>query len=287
MRAKSTATAGSADTSANIALAIGYLEGVPTYRFSPISSLADVATLRTERLASLAALPELFVEAQVRRSAVYTIEQEGVVGYLAALEGTLTEMWLRPAHDERAGTVLAEAAKALGLARAWACTFDPLAMAACRSVPRTHRVLGYSFRTFDPAALPDPDPLPAARVAREGDLARIEAANHPEVFADAQEIAQWVGAGQVTLFEVRDDLAGFGLWTPAGPETPACDIGVRVCPPFQRQGMGSWIVQRMAASVRRKGLLPTAGCGADNPVSKRMLERAGFVADHRLLEFAV
>ena len=41
----------------------------------------------------------------------------------------------------------------------------------------------------------------------------------------------------------------------------------------------------MAARAEAEGLVPTAGCAVDNPVSRRTLERAGFVADHRLLQF--
>jgi hypothetical protein len=41
----------------------------------------------------------------------------------------------------------------------------------------------------------------------------------------------------------------------------------------------------MTRRAEEQGLIPTAGCSADNQVSRRTLERAGFVADHRLLQF--
>ena len=62
-------------------------------------------------------------------------------------------------------------------------------------------------------------------------------------------------------------------------------VSIRWCPAHQRRGLGTWIVQRMAARARALGLVPTAGCGIENAVSRRTLERAGFVADHRLLQF--
>jgi hypothetical protein len=43
----------------------------------------------------------------------------------------------------------------------------------------------------------------------------------------------------------------------------------------------------MALRARELGLVPTAGCGVGNAVSRRTLERAGFVADHRLVRFAL
>lgn len=254
-------------------------------RFRRLSSLADVAPLRAQWLASLTALPELFVEANVRNSVVFAIERNEVVGYVTVLDGTLTEWFLAPEHRAYADDVLRRAIGALGLRKAWATTFDPLALAVCRSVSRAHTVLGYSFREQVPVALPTPDPLPTERIATKADVALVRAANHPDVFDDLDDIPRWVDNGWVRLFEFPDDVAGFGLATPTGPETVACDIGIRVCTPYQRRGLGAWIAQRMAQHAQRQGLVATAGCDADNAVSRRTLERAGFVADHRLLEF--
>ena len=265
--------------------AFGYHAPVTEYRFRPLASLTDVAPLRAARLESLAALPDLFVEARVRRSAVHAIEKDGLVGYVTALDGTLTELFLVPEHRTHADTALDDAIGSLGLDRAWASTFDPLALAACTSASRSYEVLGCQFRTLEPAAIPTPDPQPSERLATLGDVDRVGEANHPEVFDDPGDIAVWVGNGWVTLFERPGGLAGFGLCTPTGPETPACDVGVRVCSPYQRRGLGAWIVQRMAARAKSQGLVPTAGCAIDNAVSRRTLERAGFVADHRLLQF--
>lgn len=255
------------------------------YRFTSLTSLADMAPLRAARFESLTALPELYVELSVRRSAVYAIEKEGVVGYVTALDSTLTELFLIPEHRTRADAILDAAIEALDLKHAWACTFDPLALVACTSASRPYKVLGLSFRTLNPVALPTPEPVPEERLATPADVDRVRAANHPEVFDDPADIPAWLENGWVTLFELSGEVAGFGLCTPAGPDTLACDIGIRVCPPHQRRGLGAWIVQRMAARAQGLGLVPTAGCAIENLVSRRTLERAGFVADHRLLQF--
>ncbi len=260
------------------------------YRFRRLTSLADVAPLRAARVASLTALPELFVELNVRQSDVYGIEldgteSDGVIGYLTAREKTLTELYVVPEYEAHASAILTSAAASLGLTKAWACTFDPLGLAACSSGSRPFTTLGLSFRALHEVALPVPAPLPSERLASATDVERVTEANHPEVFDDPADIALWVANGWVTLFEFPVDIVGFGLCTPAGPETLACDVGIRVCEPYQRRGLGAWIVQRMAARARDQGLVPTAGCDVGNEASRRTLERAGFVADHRLLEF--
>lgn len=256
-----------------------------SYRFTALTSLADVADLRTARLASLTALPELFVELNVQRSTVYAIEQEGRAGYLAARDGVLTELFVIPAHRDHMDAVLADAVAQLGITHAWAATFDPVVHAACTRLARSSEALGFSFRTLNDVALPTPEPLPSERVATPDDIALITTVNHPEVFDDPADIEPWVANGWVTLFEQPEGLVGFGLCSPAGAHTPACDIGIRVCEAFQRRGLGAWIVQRMAARARSQGLVPTAGCAIENTISRRTLERAGYVADHHLVSF--
>ena len=235
----------------------------------------------------LTELPDIFLELHVRRSAVHAIECDGVVGYLTALDDTLNELFLVPEHRSHADSVLAQAIESLGLAYAWASTFDPIALAACTSSPRAYQVLGCQFRTWHPAVLPALDPVPTERLATLEDVDLVGAANHPEIFDDPKDIPIWLGNGWVTLFEVPDRLTGFGLCTPVGPHTTACDVGIRVCEPYQRRGLGAWIVQRMVARAENQGLVATAGCAIDNVASRRTLERAGFVADHRLLQFTL
>ncbi len=258
---------------------------MPTYEFILANALADLAPLRAAQRETLIALPEFFVEMHVRRSALHSIEQEGTVGYIAVLDGTLNELYLVPEHREQVDAILSQAIKSLELKHAWAATFDPRLFEACTAAARSHAVLGLSFRTLNAVALPTPDPLPSMRLATQADAAVVHEANHPEVFDDPAEIDVWIDNGWLTLFEVPDGLAGFGLCTPTGPNTPAADIGIRVCPSYQRRGLGAWIVQRMAALAQSQGLVPTAGCGTNNPSSRRTLERAGFVADHRLVQF--
>ncbi len=256
-----------------------------TADFRSLATLADVAELRAGRMASLTALPELFAELTVRHSALYAVDRPHVVGYLAVHEGTATEFWIRPEEQDAAKAILHEAAAALGLQRAWASTYDPLAWNVCNSVGKGSEALGFSFRTYEPAVLPALEPLPAERIARPADEPRLRAANHPQIFEDPAEIPVWIANGWVTLFEDGDEVVGFGLATPTGAGTEGCDVGVRVCEPFQRRGLGAWIVQRMAARAHDWGLVPTAGCETANEASRRTLERAGFTADHRLVQF--
>ena len=259
------------------------------YRFPELPSPAHVAEARAARVKTLTAEPGLFVEQAVGRSKLHAIESKSgeVVGYLAVLESTIIEFFLTPTHRTHADGVLEQAAAAIDLKHVWASTFDPLALAACVTQPRTYDVLGFHFRGFEMASLPAPDPRPTGRLATDRDVELVREANHPDVFDVPSEIPVWIDQGWVTLFELPEGLAGFGLCSPVGSHTRAADVGIRVCDAYQRRGLGPWIVQRMVARAREQGLVPIGGCAIDNVASRRTLERAGFVADHRLLQFAL
>ena len=258
-----------------------------TYRFAALPSRVTFRNMRVARVETLTAEPGLFVEQAVGRSTFHTIESEGIVGYLAVFGGTVTEFFLEPGHRTYADAVLEQATAALELKLAWASTFDPLALAACVTRPRPYEVLGFHFRGFEMASLPTPDPLPSGRVATRQDVELVHEANHPDVFDVPSEIPAWIENGWVTLFELPEGLAGFGLCSPVAPHARGADVGIRVCDAYQRRGLGPWIAQRMAARAHEQGLVPTGGCAIDNVASRRTLERAGFVADHRLLQFAL
>lgn len=246
-------------------------------------SLTEIAPLRVARAASLRALPELYIEMAVEQSRLFALGPGLEEGYIAVHDRTLVEVHLAEPDVGHAQAVVRAAVADLGVRTAWAATFDPLAIDTHRALGGEARLLGFSFRTWAPAELPEPDVV--ERQATTTDVERIGAINHPDVFDKPADIPVWVERGWVTLFEAGAALAGFGLCTPTGGSTPACDVGVCVAPDYRRRGLGAWIIQRMAARAHAQGLVPTAGCAADNTASRRTLERAGFLADHELYAF--
>ncbi len=256
------------------------------FSFRPLDSLNEVESQRAAWHESLTELPELFVEMAVRRSSAWVMTDSDVqIGYFTAEDQTLTQLYLTESHRTHSDVVLDQISAKFGLKQAWVSTFDPLVLVACTSKARRYSVMGCHFRRQRDISLAPPSLTPAERIATSSDIARIAAINDPEVFDDPDDIPIWVESGFVTLFEADADLVGFGLCTPTGPLTRGADIGGLVSPPYQRQGLGVWIARRMAARCRAQGLIPTGGCAMDNLASRRTLERAGFVADHRLLVF--
>ena len=58
---------------------------------------------------------------------------------------------------------------------------------------------------------------------------------------------------------------------------PYGDIYMEVTEPFQRRGLGSYLVQELKRRCYELGAIPCARCNPQNTASRRTLQRAGFV----------
>ena len=133
---------------------------MPPYAFPPVPALDDVAAARAAHLASMTALPELYVDMHVRRAAIHAIEAPERIGYLAFLDDALVAFFVEPDAGQDATAILQAACTTLGAQSVWAPTYDPVVSAACEACLAEPILVGYSFRTYVPATLPTPAPEP-------------------------------------------------------------------------------------------------------------------------------
>ena len=68
---------------------------------------------------------------------------------------------------------------------------------------------------------------------------------------------------------------------------PYGDIYMETRDAFRRRGLGSFLVQELKRVCYEGGHVPAARCGADNKVSRRTLQRAGFTPCGHLLKGVV
>jgi GNAT superfamily N-acetyltransferase len=58
---------------------------------------------------------------------------------------------------------------------------------------------------------------------------------------------------------------------------PYGDVYMAIAEPFRGRGLGAYLVQELKRICRQGGHVPAARCGVSNEVSRRTLQRAGFV----------
>ena len=100
-------------------------------------------------------------------------------------------------------------------------------------------------------------------------------------FSGAEEITDYVDVDGLFICESAEAIIGCGIARPV--ISGRHDVGMLVSPKYRRKDIGTHIVSFLMDHYLRRGSRPICGCGIENEASRRTLENAGFVSDHRVL----
>lgn len=255
----------------------------------PLSSLH---ALRQEYLDALPAAQELMIELLVQSGEAYLVEAKGeVCGYFVLHDAhTLIEFYLRRPYWVFGEHVFRQILARTPVRRALVKSYDHLFLSSSIAHQSSVKSLGLLVRDYVARPLPVIEAIRfETRTASSDDLPRIRAVEQA-VFTDPVRLAQVVAEGNMLLFEgaaeARGSLIGFGIVRPVIAGRPEVDLGVAVAAPYRNRGYAIYIFQALVAHAFARGLKPVAGCSEVNAASRRMGERVGMVARHRLLELA-
>jgi RimJ/RimL family protein N-acetyltransferase len=175
------------------------------------------------------------------------------------------------------------AAARLGATCAVVKSYDALAIAAAAARPIMVTTLGVNCTAWSDERH-DPPAGFVARAARADD-AELLLAIGPGVFETADEIGLHLAKSEIVVYEHDRTPVGCGVFTPVCSGAAAFDIGVGVLPAWRRKGYGEQIIRHLKRHcLSELGVRPTCGCAVENLASRRTLEKAGFLSQHRILE---
>jgi RimJ/RimL family protein N-acetyltransferase len=79
-------------------------------------------------------------------------------------------------------------------------------------------------------------------------------------------------------------LVATGECIPSEVQPPYADIGVVVARAHRGRGLGSSMLVRLKNRCYEAGWKPICSCTVDNHASKRAIEKAGFISEHRMVK---
>jgi predicted acetyltransferase len=198
---------------------------------------------------------------------------------------------------ERAADLFAAVIASEGVATAVAGTNDPAFLSLCLDVQKQVSVNTYLFhdaRRVEPG-LPV-YPKADFRLSVAGDLERLVAFyGRNDEFSDAEAIESNFGdqvnyvqsliANQQS-FGLYDGqtLLGIGECRISANQPPYADVGMIVDKSHRRRGVGTAILARLKAYCYSQNTVPICSCAVENIASHKTIEKAGFVARHRILD---
>ncbi|PKN99455.1 MAG: hypothetical protein CVU42_08130 [Chloroflexi bacterium HGW-Chloroflexi-4] len=256
-------------------------------KFEQCSSLEDIADLRNQYLDRLIEPQELFLELIIVKASIYLIyNNEEQIGYfLTNNESVLIEYFIIQKYVFLAESIFTSIIKDLPINKVLCKSFDHLLLSSCVGLQKKTRVVGILFREYHPNNNKDHHPEITVRQAVIDDEKHVIEVNE-EVFDHDYEVLEYINKKQLLIFEKEGTPIGFGIFSRVIEGRPDFDIGMLVEKEYRGQGIGQFIISTLADHCIKNGWRPVAGCAVENTASRRTLEKAGFTAGYRMLEFS-
>jgi RimJ/RimL family protein N-acetyltransferase len=266
---------------------LGTLMGFKDISYKKLTSLDEITSMRNQYLDNLLLSQEYYVELEVQKACPYVIQIDGEdAGYfIVSAKDAILEFYISPPWIAQNDIIFGEIITQFEIKTGWCKTFDHNMLACCLEYQKSARVLGILFREYKGNDLPPFPPDIQVRLAEPSDEARIQEINE-EIFDHPDEVPAYINARQIFLFEKIGDLVGFGIFSRCIPNRPNFDIGMLVIKKYRRNGYACQILRYLINYCRQNGWQVGAGCHSDNLASRRALEKTGFFARYRLVEFS-
>jgi len=253
--------------------------------FIKAASAQEIAPLRKLYLDSLPEAQELYLEMLIDKAACYIVQIDAKpAGYFfLGPNAALFEYFIVPEYINRVDRIFQEIVRAFNVQTALCKSFDQTLLSCCIAVQKSVKAIGIHFRERREKPLPL-NPAVQIRFAVPEDEHKIALMNE-EVFEEDEQIGDYIKTQRLLVFTLHDAILGFGIFSRVIPGRPEFDIGMLVDKPYRNQGYGSYIIHYLAEYCGNNGWRGICGCAIDNIASRKSLEKAGFIARYRLLEF--
>lgn len=255
-----------------------------------VVSLSEIQPQRERYMNELLYSQELNTEENVQESTYYKIEMDSIwVGYFCVdSKKTLWEFYLiRNAviHSQEIFKFLID----MDYVNSAECiTYDHMLMSLCFDfqkksscsayVFRDNIEVNYSLNMYDNINM---------RLATTEDLnSLLEINKIAEDWNDFfSDLDKQIRMKEVFVFHSDNELLGAGTCKKTWQSRNYCDIGMVVANKYRNKGIGTYIILKLKEYCYSNNQIPVCGCWYPNYPSKKTLEKAGFIANHRVIRF--
>lgn len=247
-------------------------------------SIKDIYELREKYINNLPYAQEFYIEDMVKKSICYQIYlNNNLVGYFFVnSEKVLVEFYLEKKEMTKSQYIFKFLIEKEYFTTAEAKSFDYLLMALCLDFKKNSSCTGYLFRDFNNVNCPlsTYDNL-HFQIAEQEDMEKIT-----EISEDFfLELENNIYRQEVFTLYSNHSLLGAGICQKTFGSSKYYDIGMVVSKEHRNKGVGTYIISKLKEHCLSNDLVPICGCWYYNYPSKRTLEKAGFITNHRIVRF--
>ena len=272
-----------------------------------VDDLSEIAEWKQAYLASLVGPMDGYWETAVIGLAPhYEMVVAGErVGYFAAKNGRLLQFFVADAFLPKASALFDQVLAAVELDSAAVSTVEPMFLALCLDrqtavSTKLNTSVAINMYLFQDHHLVHSE-LPAYPNAqfRPGtltDLAQLVQFLHEnDEYEDTEAIEEGAGGhvpyarslienGEVFLLLNDEDILGIGECRISETQKPYADIGMVTNNRYRREGIGVFLLAQLKDYCYSQQVKPICSCAFDNMASRKTIEKAGFIAQYRILD---
>jgi GNAT superfamily N-acetyltransferase len=256
----------------------------------PIVSLSEIQLQRECYMNELLYSQELNTEENAQESKYYKIKLDSIwIGYFCVdSKKTLWEFYIIKSDLIHSQEVFKFLIDMNYIVSAECITYDHMLMSLCFDFQKKSSCSAYVFRddidvkyslsTYEDISM---------RVAMAEDFNSLLEINRiAEGWNDFfSNLSEQIRMKEVFVFYADNELLGAGTCKKTWQSRNYCDIGMVVSDKHRNKGVGTYIILKLKEYCYSNNQIPICGCWYPNYPSKKTLEKAGFIAKHRVIRF--
>jgi len=259
-------------------------------RFESVN-ISALKNLRMSYFYEIKLAQELYLEWEVQKGGQYykiLANDHEIIGYfILNKDNVLVEFYLIQDYIVKKEEIFSMILHEHAIKKVYCKTFDSILLICSHVFARSSKVMATIFRDYVSGILMELEGAIRVRVARESDINKLLQYEGTGLYETPEDLKYTVSNKMVYLFERDTNLIGCGYLIRVLSDKNFYDIGMWVNPEFRQQGYGTMIISHLKKFCFSHGYSPICGCSVENALSRKVLEKNGFISKYGILEFEV
>jgi RimJ/RimL family protein N-acetyltransferase len=250
-----------------------------------------IQQLRDDYLRTLIApMDGMWENAVIAQATFWKIQdREQLAGYFCLDSNRyLLRFHLLETYQARAQEIFRWVVSTYDIEHAITSTIEPPYFSLCLDIQESITLHSYLFRDNQYCQLSSVLSTGTFRKAEKRELDDITRFYRANTEGPGEWIEAFLNAhlNREELFVSYDQqtLVATGECIPSQKQPPYADLGIVVARSYRGRGLGSSMLLQLKKHCYETGWKPICSCAADNHASKRAIEKAGFISEHRTVE---
>ncbi|BCL84474.1 GNAT family N-acetyltransferase [Ktedonobacteria bacterium brp13] len=256
-----------------------------------LKDLNTIQQLRDDYLRTLVAPADGWWEgAIIAHSTFWMIQdEEQFAGYYCVdADNYLLRFYLLERYQHRAQDIFRWVIATNDIQYAIAGTIEPLYLSLCLDLQVSSTPHVYLFHDHKHIEPPSNLGISSFRKAEERELNEIMRFYQANIEGAGEELEAFLRKrlkrAELFVGYAQQTLITTGECIPSQKQTPYTDLGMVVARSYRGRGVGSFTLMQLKKHCYAAGWKPICSCSVDNHASKKAIEKAGFISEHKMVK---